>query len=310
MDTMRHVQSLEELNLQKPAFVTVGVFDGVHRGHQSLIGGMAEAAHAAGNAAVVVTFHPHPAEVLRGHRPSFYLNRPEEKAALIGALGVDWVVTHPFNLEVSQISAAAFVDRLIAHANMTELWAGHDFALGHNREGTIAFLQALGEAQGFRVRVVEPYRDGGEIVSSSAVRAALGEGQVERAAEYLGRLYSLSGKVVEGARRGRTIGVPTANIEIWQEQAYPAFGVYACWAWVDGERRPAATNIGVRPTFEETGLPTIEAHLIDYNGDLYGREMRLEFAARLRAELKFDGIEALVAQIKADVEQTRRLLVD
>jgi riboflavin kinase/FMN adenylyltransferase len=307
---MRHVPSLEEVAPTKPAYVAVGVFDGVHRGHQDLLGSMAASAHTAGCAAVVVTFYPHPAEVLRGYRPSFYLNRPEEKAELIGALGVDWVVTHPFSLEISQITAADFVDRLVRHLGMVELWAGPDFALGHNREGTVEFLRGQGLAKGFRMHVVQPATHGETVISSSAIRAALRDGEVVRAAEYLGRWYSLAGTVEEGARRGRTIGIPTANLAIWPEQVYPAHGVYACWAWVGGQRWAAATNVGVRPTFEPTGLPTIEAHLLDFDGDLYGREMRLDFVARLRPEMKFSGVDALVAQIKADVEQARGLLLD
>jgi riboflavin kinase/FMN adenylyltransferase len=305
---MRHVHSLDEVTPGQTSFVTVGVFDGVHRGHQTLIRSMVEAAHAAGRQAAVVTFYPHPAEVLRGRRPSFYLNRPEEKAELIGELGVDWVVTHPFSLEISLITADEFVDRLIRHLGMVEIWAGRDFALGHNRLGTVDYLQELGGHKNFRLHVVEPEMTDGTIISSSAVRAALQAGQVDVAAEYLGRPYRLAGRVVEGAHRGQTIGVPTANLAIWEDQATPALGVYACWGTVGGERRAAATNIGVRPTFEETGLPTIEAHLLDYSGDLYGQEVALDFVARLRPETKFNGVEALIAQIKADVEQTRSLL--
>ncbi len=307
---MRHVHSLEEVSPGISSFVTVGVFDGVHRGHQGLIGSMVEAAHAAGRAAAVVTFFPHPAQVLRGRQPSFYLNRPEEKAELIGALGVDWVVTHPFSLEISLISADEFVERLIRFLEMVEIWAGRDFALGHNRMGTVDYLRARGSERGFQVRVVEPELHDGAIISSSAVRAALREGRVDAAAVYLGRPYRVSGKVVEGAHRGQTIGVPTANLAIWEDQAYPALGVYACWAYVGGRRRPAAVNIGVRPTFEQTGLPTIEAHLIDFSGDLYGQDLALDFVAYLRPEMKFNGVEALVAQIWADVGRARLILAE
>ena len=308
---MIHVSSLEEVKSDRPTFVTIGAFDGVHLGHQELIRTMTEEAHSAGCAAVVVSFHPHPAEVLRGRRTSFYLNDPAQGAELMGALGADWVVTHPFTLEVSRVTAAEFVDRLQRYLKMVELWAGEDFALGHNREGNISYLRHQGEAKGFRVRVVEAQTvpRGVAVISSSGIRAALRAGQVEVVAEYLGRPFSLSGRVVEGARRGQAIGIPTANLAIGEHRAYPAFGVYACWARTDDGRWPAVANIGVRPTFGEDAAPTIEAHLLDFAGDLYGQDMALDFVARLRPEIKFAGVESLVAQIKADIEQARKLLM-
>lgn len=307
---MLHVYSLEQVNPERPAFVTIGAFDGVHLGHQRLIGMMTEAAHAAGCASIVVTFHPHPAIVLRGPRPSYYINGPDERADLIGALGVDWVVTHPFTLAISKITAAEFVDRLSSRLRMVELWAGLDFALGHNREGNVDYLRRQGEAKGFRLRVVEARTAPGSaaIISSSGIRSALEAGSVELVAEYLGRPFSLAGRVIEGARRGKTIGIPTANLAVGEGRAYPAHGVYACWARVGGGRWPAATNIGVRPTFEPARLPTIEAHLLDFDGDLYGKDLALDFVARLRPEMKFAGVDALVAQIRADIDQARRIL--
>jgi riboflavin kinase/FMN adenylyltransferase len=284
------------------------VFDGVHRGHQALIGSMVEAAHAAGCSAVVVTFNPHPAEVLRGRQPSFYLTQPETRAQLIGQLGADWVVTHPFNVEVSRVTAAEFVDRLLQHARMQEFWAGPDFALGHRRQGTVEYLTEQGAAKGFRVRVIEPRTNGGTIISSSAIRAALREGKVEAAAAYLGRPYAITGTVVPGAKRGREIGVPTANLDIGPDLAYPAYGVYACRARLNGQSWAAATSVGVRPTFETSGLPTIEAHLIDFGGDVYGRPLTLEFLARLRPELKYGSVEALVDQMRLDIQQTREIV--
>jgi riboflavin kinase/FMN adenylyltransferase len=304
---MRQVCSFAEVHDNRPALVTVGVFDGIHRGHQALIGSLVQEAHAAGRAAVVVTFDPHPAEVLRGPQPAFYLTRPEERVRLIGELGVDWVVVHPFNLEVSHITAAEFVDSMVEHLHMRELWAGPDFALGHKRQGTVEYLSEQGTAKGFRVRVVEPRTNDGTIISSSAIRAALREGRVEAAAQYLGRPYSVSGTVVAGAKRGRAIGVPTANLDIGPALAYPAHGVYACRARLNGQSWAAATSVGVRPTFEATGLPIIEAHLIDFSGDLYGQPMVLEFLARLRPELKYDSVEALVEQMRLDIEQTREI---
>ncbi len=306
---MRHVTSLEELNLAQPSALTIGAFDGVHRGHQALIGQMVAEAHSTGRAAVVLTFFPHPSVVLRGRRPSFYLSSPEEKAEYLSALGVDATVTHPFSLAVSEIRASAFVERLLTYAKLDELWCGSDFALGHNREGTVEFLQAEGQRHGFRVRVLPPVLIDGEPISSTRIRQTLRDGAVEQAARYLGRPFQLAGQVVEGAKRGRKLGIPTANLAINEERATPALGVYACRAGAPGWHGQAVVNIGFRPTFDGgEARPTIEAHLLDFSGDLYGQTVALEFVARLRPEVKFPGVDALLAQIQRDILEARRLL--
>lgn len=306
---MQHVTSLDDLRLDRPAHVTIGAFDGVHRGHQALISEMVAAAHAEGQAAVVVTFFPHPSVVLRGRRPSFYLTTPEEKAQYLAGLGVEAVVTHPFNRQVAGITAGEFVDRLVNHARLSVLWAGPDFALGHNREGDLAFLQAAGERLGFGVRVMQPVLIDGEVISSTRIRQTLRDGAVEQAARYLGRPFRLTGEVVEGAKRGRTLGIPTANVAVSEETAVPAVGVYAVQAEHDGGQSSAVVNIGYRPTFDRAEpRPVIEAHLLDFEGDLYGRPLTLAFIARLRPERKFPGIEALLAQIHRDIESARAIL--
>ena len=306
---MRHVTSLEELGLDRPSAMTIGAFDGVHRGHQALIGEMAAAAHASGRTAVVLTFFPHPSVVLRGRRPSFYLSSPEEKAEYLSQLGVDAMATHPFSLAVSEISAGEFVDRLLTYARLDELWCGPDFALGHNREGTVDYLQVEGKRRGFRVRVKAPVLIDGEVISSTRIRQTLRDGAVEQAARYLGRPFRLSGQVVEGAKRGRQLGIPTANLAVSEERATPALGVYACLARAPGWQGQAVVNIGFRPTFEGgEARPTVEAHLLDYSGNLYGEIVSLDFVARLRPEIKFPGVEALLAQIQRDILEARRLL--
>src|SRR5579859_2104187 len=306
---MRHVTSLEELSLSQPSAMTIGAFDGVHRGHQALIGQMVAEAHASARAAVVLTFFPHPSVVLRGRRPSFYLSSPEEKAEYLAALGVDATVTHPFSLAVSEITAAEFVDRLLRYAKLDELWCGSDFALGHNREGTVEYLEAEGKRRGFRVRVMPPVLIDGEVISSTRIRQTLRDGAVEQAARYLGRPFRLAGQVVEGAKRGRQLGIPTANLAVSEEHATPAVGVYACWASAPGWQGQAVVNIGFRPTFEGAeARPTVEAHLLDFSGNLYGQTVALDFIARLRPEIKFPGVEALLAQIQRDILQARRLL--
>lgn len=306
---MQHVTALEALHLDRPACLTVGAFDGVHRGHQQLLRDLVAAAHGSGRAAVVITFYPHPSVVLRGRRPSFYISTPEEKAALLAGLGVDALVTHPFNEAVASIRAVEFVDHLVRQARLSELWCGEDFALGHNREGNVEFLRAEGAQRGFTVNVQPPLLMDGEVISSTRIRQTLRDGAVEQAARYLGRPFRLAGTVVEGAKRGRQLGIPTANLAVSEERATPAVGVYACRAYHPGGPAQAVVNIGFRPTFEGgEARPVIEAHLLDFNGDLYGQSVALDFVARLRPEMKFGGIDALVAQIWRDVDEARERL--
>ncbi|MDW8326563.1 MAG: bifunctional riboflavin kinase/FAD synthetase [Anaerolineales bacterium] len=307
---MQLATSLSELSLTSPAVVTIGAFDGVHRGHQALIGGLTAHARATGRVAVAITFSPHPSVFLRGRRPSFYLTTPEEKAGLLAALGVDVLVTHRFDAAFAAITAAEYVEQLVRHARMVELWCGADFALGHNREGNVAYLQAAGERLGFTVRVQTPVVLDGEIISSTRIRQCLRDGAVEQAARLLGRPFRLSGRVVEGARRGRTIGIPTANLAVAEEHAIPAVGVYVCRADTpQAGGLPAVTNVGYRPTFNSTEPKlTVETHLLDFTGDLYGTTVSLDFIARLRSEMKFAGVEALIGQIKRDIETARTLL--
>jgi len=200
------------------------------------------------------------------------------------------------------------VDRLLEHLHVASLWVGEDFALGYQREGNVPFLREQGREKGFELRVVDLMDAGGELVSSSRIRQNIQSGDVMEAARLLGRPHYVVGTVVEGAKRGRSIGIPTANLDVPAELAVPPRGVYAGWMQVEGRSYPAVTNIGLRPTFEGEERTTVEAHLIDFSGDLYGKEVRLSFIARLRDEKKFDGVEALIAQINADIERGRELL--
>lgn len=304
---MIHVYGLSAAQPERPSMVTIGVFDGVHRGHQHLIGQLVHEAHSTDRLAIVLTLFPHPDRVLHGKTGRYYLTTPEQKAELLGGLGVDVVVTHPFDETVRQMRAADFVDQLIAHLDMTSLWVTADFALGYQREGNFAFLQQQGEAKHFEVRPIDLLQNSGEVISSSAIRQALDNGDVAQAAKWLGRPYAVAGPIIHGDHRGRTIGFPTANIEVWEEQVIPANGVYACYAVLGSERFKAVTNIGQRPTFNGTGT-RVEAHLLDFDRDIYGQQLSVEFIARLRGEQRFPGIEALVAQIRADAEQGRAIL--
>lgn len=304
------VKSLAELRLDAAAaYVAIGAFDGVHLGHQALLSDMVARARTAGSAAVAVTFDPHPAVFLHGRRPSFYLSTQADKAARIAALGLDGLVVQTFDAEFANTPAAHYVDLLLRHTRLRELTCGRDFALGHNREGNVAYLQRAGAAAGFTVNVATPVLVDGEVVSSTRIRQALRDGAAEQATRLLGRPFELAGEVVTGKQRGRTIGIPTANVTVPEELAAPAVGVYAAEAVLPGgERRLSVVNIGFRPTFNSPEpRPTCEAHVLDFNGDLYGQVVRLAFTRRLRGEFKFDGIEALVAQIQRDIAEARRL---
>lgn len=305
---MQHYRLIDDVHIPG-SWVSVGTFDGVHAGHRAVLSQMAAGAHDAGLPAVVVTFFPHPAVVLRGLETPHYLTLPDERAELLAETGIDAVVTLEFTREMSTLSALRFMEMLSQHLGIRQLWAGSDFALGRNREGDLAALQRLGEALGYTVHSLQPVRIDGRVVSSSQVRALLAEGQVREAAQLLGRPYQVGGPVVHGDARGRTIGIPTANIDIWPQKILPANGVYAGWALLGGQRVAAVTNIGVRPTFGTLPpLPRVEAHLLDFNHDLYGQTLRLEFLQRLRAEQRFSSIEALVEQIHTDIRTAREVL--
>lgn len=305
-----HVYKLEDARIDTPSIVTIGVFDGVHRGHQALIQQIVSEARASGRQAVVMTFFPHPDIVLRGLSGRYYLTSPEQRAALLEALGVNVVITQPFDEAVRHTRAAVFVDRLLEHVKMAVLRVGSDFALGYEREGNVAFLTEQGRLKGFEVRTIDlvTHDGNGVAITSTGIREALLNGQVEQARDWLGRSYAVAGEIIHGNQRGRTIGFPTANLAIWEEQVIPANGVYAGWATIDDERFMAMTNIGVRPTFDGQSV-TVEAHLLDFDRDIYGKMLHLTFEKRLRAEKKFSGIQELIGQIKIDVEAGRAYLM-
>lgn len=307
---MPHLYQLEDVQLERPSMVTIGVFDGVHRGHQQPVGQLIAQAHAAGQQAVVLTFHPHPDVVLKNITGRYYLTSPEQRAKLLLDMGVDMVITHPFNAAVRQMRAADFVDNLLRHLKMTSLWVGADFALGYKREGNVAFLTEQGIQKGFSVQVVDllEHPDAQHRISSTGIREALAAGDLAKANDWLGRAYRVEGEVMSGQKRGRTIGFPTANIQVWAEQLLPGNGVYAGWVTIDSEKFMAVTNIGVRPTFEGQHV-TVEAHILDFDRDIYGKTVALTFEKRLRPEQKFNGIQELIAQIQNDVQTGREFLL-
>jgi riboflavin kinase / FMN adenylyltransferase len=300
-----------QLATERGAAVTVGVFDGVHRGHVHLSRALMAHAKLAGLRSVVVTFRNHPFSVLRPDFEPKYLCPVDSRIELLAATGVDAVVDVEFDAKLAELPAAEFVRLLCHRLNMKALVIGPDFALGKGREGDIAFLRAMGKEAGFEVEVVEPLNDGDARVDSTRVRKALSLGDVTGASHLLGRNFTLTGTVVKGVGRGGPLGFPTANLQSEDALAVPGNGIYAVWAHVleNGESRrlACATSIGVNPTFEGTER-TVEAFVLDYDGDLYGSELTLEFVERLRDEVRFDSVEALQEQVDRDVAQTRAIL--
>jgi riboflavin kinase/FMN adenylyltransferase len=304
---MGHYRSLEEVNLEN-SWLTVGVFDGVHRGHQQIIKKLTTGAHANGAPAVVLTFHPHPTSALSG-REIKCLTLPDERADLLAQLGVDVVITQHFTRELSHVTAYDFMAWLNRQLELKHLLVGYDFALGKGREGNATRLAEIGVELGYHVEVVPALDDENGVISSTEIRKLIEVGNVAEAERLLGHFYSLHGPVIRGDGRGRTIGVPTANIAYPSEKLIPTKGIYACWAYLNDRQYLAAINIGTNPTFTpEKQILNVEAHLLDFDEEIYGEDLRLEFVAHLRDELTFDSVETLVEQIWKDVKDTRRIL--
>lgn len=292
------------------AVVTIGNFDGVHRGHAALVARAVAAARARDVRAVALTFDPHPAAVLRPEAVPPALQSLAERVATLEALGCDAVEVVAFDADLAARSAEEFVtDLLVDRLAAVHVVVGENFRFGRGATGDVALLRDLGDAHGFAVEVVGLVDAGDGPVSSSAVRALLAAGDVTAVTRALGRPHRLAGEVVAGEGRGRTIGVPTANVAVPAGRALPADGVYACWARVDGaDPVPAVVNVGWRPTFDGTSR-TVEAHLlVEGAPDLYGRTLALDLMARIRGEERFDDVAGLVARIARDVEAARGLL--
>jgi riboflavin kinase/FMN adenylyltransferase len=304
---MRVIHDLIPLTPQKDVFLTIGVFDGVHRGHQTLIGQVVQRAREMEGVSALLTLHPHPLKVLAPEMPVRTLTTLEERIALLRETGLDLVIVLAFTPQVARTPARDFVLTLTRHLRIRELWVGPDFALGHQRQGSTAFLQRLGHELGFAVHVVTPFQLDGEIVSSSRLRALLAEGRVAEAARLLGRNPRLRGTVVAGAERGKGLGFPTANLSLDEQQVIPADGVYAVRARLGREIHDGVANIGVRPSFDN-GARTVEVHLLDVDRDIYGQELELQFVERLRDEQRFPDADQLVAQVERDTRNARRLL--
>ena len=305
---VQHLTSLEGVNL-KNTWLTIGSFDGIHIGHQQLIHGLNEDAHQAGAKSVILTFYPHPAVVLRGRSGAFYLTTEDEKTEILANLGTDILITQRFTHELSQSTARYFITNLLNHLGFQQLWVGQDFALGKGREGDVDYLTRLGEEFGYQIKLVEPVLAYGRVVSSSLIRNIISEGKISEANRLLGRLYQVSGVVIHGDNRGKSIGIPTANLDTGDEKLIPGAGVYACKAFIYGNQWPAAVNVGIRPTFTSRDRKShVEAHILDFSGDLYNQTLTLEFIERLRGEVKFNSIQDLISQINFDIKQTKEIV--
>jgi riboflavin kinase/FMN adenylyltransferase len=300
-------ETLARIRPTSHSYVTVGVFDGVHRGHQRLIARMVEAAHSARSVAIAITFTPHPGITL-GFAPPPLLTTVEERAELLATLKLDVLVVLPFTPTMVRTSATDFVELLKRHLDLVALWGGPDFSLGHRREGTASFLQRLGTEMGFTVHLIEPLAWEGTLVNSSRIRTALEAGDVAEARGCLGRPYRLAGQVARGCEQGRRTGMSTVKLSPPPERLVPANGVYACLAHAEHlGTRPAVVSIGARTAAVEQRA-VIETCLLDSNGDFHGQALALDFIARLRGEPGFLSPDELTEQFHKDVAQAVSLL--
>ena len=305
--SMQVIDRIDSLQLDQDTVLTIGIFDGIHRGHQHLLDQLLGCARQTRRLSVVLTFHPHPRIVLGPGRGPGYLSTPTDRTRILSALGVELLVLVPFTRRVADMPAQLFVAQLHNRLCFRDFFVGSDFALGHDRTGDIDHLRRYGDELGYRLHVVQPLVEGGEPISSTRIRRLLQQGRMGEANDLLGYPYSIAGHVVKGEQRGRRLGFRTANLIIDAQRATPANGVYAVWAELGECCYPAVVNVGVRPSFGGSKR-LIEVHLIDFDGDLYGRRLTISFVKHLRPEQRFEEIDALINQVRRDVEQARAIL--
>lgn len=306
---MKILHSIRDLSsLPGPLFVAIGVFDGVHRGHQAVISTSARHAHAADGTPVVVTFDPHPAKVLRPNDAPHLLTAKQHKIDLIRTLGVAHLLILEFTQKFAATPPEEFVRQLMSHSKpLHEICVGHEWSFGRNRAGNLTLLKSLGAELGFNVVGIPPVMIDGQVVSSTAIRNAVKAGKFDEAASMLGRPYSILGTVTGGEKLGAKFGFPTANLSAHSEQ-FPPDGVYFAEAWIDGVLYHGVVNLGIRPTVAR-GEPQriLEIHILDFHEDIYGKDVEVRFLQYLRPEKKFPNVDALIHQIDLDVQQARKL---
>lgn len=302
---MRLVHEFAALKRGAPTVLTIGAFDGVHRGHQFLIQQVVDRARELHCDSMVITFDPRPSVVLRVDQ--YQLTNGPDKALMITALGIDVLVVLPFTSDLASLSAGEFLASILQHVNLIEIWTGADFAFGHKREGNVQFLERAGRDPGFEVQVVERQQVGPEAISSSAVRKLVAAGEIARAAQILGHYPGFDGLVVSGFGRGKELGFPTANVRPPSHQQLPATGIYAGYLGFNGRRLGAAISVGYNVVFGGTAI-VVEAYALDFSGDLRDAEVRLDFVDRIRPERDFASVSALIAEMHRDVDTVRHIL--
>lgn len=303
MQVLRSIDSLS--SLPGPLALAVGVFDGIHLGHQEVIHAAQEHATQHHGTAVVVTFDPHPVQVLRPGSAPKLLCGPRHQQQILSQIGISCLLACPFTPETAKTPAQDFIQQLVsASLSLGCISVGYTWSFGHKREGNIHLLMEMGHQHDFAVYGVPPLKIEGQVVSSTLIREAISNGHFAQAAQFLGRDYSVFGSVVEGKKLGRQLGFPTANVDVENEQL-PPFGVYTVEARIDTVWLPAVANLGRQPTVAENAEPTLEVHLLDWSGNLYGKDLEVRFKRHLRPEMKFSGLEELKAQIARDITAAR-----
>lgn len=304
---MRIITDIRKFKNIKPPIVTLGNFDGVHKGHQKVLKTVKDRAKRLRLPSAVYTFEPHPLKIVAPHKSPPLLTALKEKMELIKASGIDYLILARFTKEFASRHPGEFVeDVLLKQLKAKEVWVGHDYAFGKGRTGTIEYLKELGKKFGFKVSVIPACKKGGVIISSSKIREYIRHGKVKEAAVFLGRSYAVSGKVVKGRNIGKHLGFPTANIEIHNE-LIPKDGIYAVRVLLGNQIYKGAANIGFAPTFH-IKKRAVEAHIINFKQNIYDKKLKIEFIQRLRGEKIFKSADGLAIQIKRDVDKVKKIL--
>ncbi len=297
---MKIFNSLEEVNNIEPTVIALGNFDGVHKGHQEIINRTVKSAEAAGLKSAVFTFSNHTRTLLEKVPTVKNINYPEEKAAIMDAMGIDYLFNIPFTPEIMNMTPEEFIDELLVEKfKIREAYCGFNYHFGNKAAGNPEILMREGLKKGFGIHVLEPFMIDDIVVSSTYIRQLIEEGRMEECAKFMGRLYSIDGEVVVGNKLGRTIGFPTSNIMIDESMASPSNGVYITYCIYNGVKYPSITNVGVKPTIG-TYNKNVETHIFNFDKELYGKNIKVEFVKKTRPEMKFNGVEELSNQIKND----------
>lgn len=297
---MKVYNSLKEIKNIEPTVVALGNFDGIHRGHQEIINRSVKEAAAAGLKSAVFTFSNHTSSVIKGAEPVKNILYADEKERILEEMGVDYMFNIPFSIDILQMSPVDFIDKLLVKRfNIREAYCGFNYSFGYKAKGTPEVLVHEGLKRGIGIHVQEPFEIDGIIVSSTYIRQLIEEGRMEECTTFMGRMYSIDGEIVEGNKNGRQFGFPTCNTSVDESMITPPNGVYITLCTIDGIRHPSVTNVGVKPTIG-TYEKNIETHIFNFNEDVYGRHIRVDFIKHTRNEQKFDGIEALKKQIQTD----------